>query len=90
MRLGLLWRSPLGQARVKLEWQLARLGVPYIDASIISGTTADWTDTVIAGAVIAPAITALSPGTRYHWRLRLIYDPVSWLGQPASRWVHVP
>jgi hypothetical protein len=90
VRLGLMGRSPLGRAKVRLEWQVARLGLPFTHLSVISGRTADWSDTGVEGATIAHTVSGLNPGTRYHWRLRLIYEPGSVLGQPASRWVHVP
>ena len=32
----------------------------------------------------------LSPGTAYHWRVRLLYEPGNRLGLAAGPWRHVP
>jgi hypothetical protein len=90
VRLSLLARSPLGRDLVRLQWQIAPLGSPFSDASVINGSTSNWTDTGINGALTSQTITGLEPGTEYHWRVRLIYHPGSRLGMPASRWIHVP
>lgn len=35
-------------------------------------------------------VDSLTPGTPYRWRVRWLYHPGNRLGQPASRWVHMP
>ncbi|MGD9099252.1 MAG: Calx-beta domain-containing protein [Anaerolineae bacterium] len=89
-QLRLMGRSPLGREKVKLQWQVAPLGTPFTATSIISGTSAGWTDTLTTGVVITQNVVGLTPGTPYHWRVRLLYRPGNRLGQPAGRWIHVP
>jgi hypothetical protein len=35
-------------------------------------------------------VDALDPGTSYHWRVRLLYDPTAVPWQPAGRWFTRP
>jgi hypothetical protein len=90
VQLGLIGRTPLGRGDVKLEWQIAPLGDPFTATTSIGGSSDNWTDTQTTGAVIRQNVTDLRPGTAYHWRARLVYRPGNWLGQAASRWVHIP
>jgi uncharacterized repeat protein (TIGR01451 family) len=90
VQLRLTGHMPLGREKVKLEWQVAPLGTPFTSTSVISGTSAGWTDTLTAGAVITQNVTGLTPGTPYHWRVRLRYRPGNLLGQNASRWLTIP
>ncbi len=91
VQIRLIGRMPLGRADVKLEWQIAPLGTEFTATSgVISGTSAAWTDTGTAGAVITQNVTSLTADTAYHWRARLLYRPGNRLGQSASRWVHIP
>jgi hypothetical protein len=90
IQLRMTGRIPLGRDKVKLQWQVAPLGMPFTDAMAISGTSAAWTDTLTTGVVIAHSVTGLTPATPYHWRVRLLYRPGNRLGQSAGRWVHIP
>jgi hypothetical protein len=90
IQLSLLGRSPLGRDLVRMQWQIAPLGTPFSDASVISGSTANWADTGLTGSVMAHTLMDLQPETPYHWRVRLIYSPGSRLGMPTSRWIHIP
>jgi hypothetical protein len=90
VQLHLIGRMPLGREDVKLQWQVAPLGMPFTAATVISGTSAGWTDVLTTGVLITQHVTGLTPGTPYHWRARLLYRPGNRLGQSAGRWVHVP
>jgi hypothetical protein len=85
VELRLNGRMPLSCDRFKLEWQVASLGTPFWGASVISGTSALWIDTCFNGEEIVQQVDGLSPGTPYHWRVRLIYSGNP-LGLGASRW----
>ncbi|MBN1140151.1 MAG: FG-GAP repeat protein [Anaerolineae bacterium] len=88
-QLSLIGRMPLGRQLVRMQWQVAPLGVPITSTTALSGTSA-WTDVLTTGVEITQAVTALTPGTPYHWRVRLLYEPGNALGQPAGRWVAIP
>ncbi|MBN1887178.1 MAG: FG-GAP repeat protein [Thermoflexales bacterium] len=91
VQLRLTGRMPLGREKVRLEWQVAPLGVPFTaTAGVVGGVSAEWTDVLTGGVEITRAVTDLDPNTPYHWRARLIYRPGNRLGQAAGRWVHVP
>jgi hypothetical protein len=85
VELRLTGRMPLGRERVKLEWQVAPLGTPFTASGVITGTSATWYDTGLTGFEISQQVTGLSPGTPYHWRVRLVYSG-NRLGLGASRW----
>jgi hypothetical protein len=90
VQLELLGWMPLGRDKVKLQWQMAPLGVAFSDPGTIGGTTVDWVDTLTGGAALAQGVSGLTLGTPYRWRVRLLYRPGNRLGQSASRWVHIP
>jgi PKD repeat protein len=90
VRLGLIGRNPAGREKVKLQWQVAPLGMSFAAGDVISGTGAEWSDTGTTGVDIAENVTGLTSSTPYHWRARLLYRPGNPLGQAASRWVHIP
>jgi hypothetical protein len=90
VQLRLNGRMPLGREKVKLQWQVAPLGTPFTATTVISGTSATWTDALPTGTVLIQNVTGLTPLTPYHWRVRLLYHPGNRLGQPASRWIHIP
>jgi PKD repeat protein len=81
---------PLGREKVKLQWQVAPLGMPFTATAAISGTSAGWTDVLTTGVVITQNVAGLTPLTPYHWRARLLYRPGNRLGQPAGRWLTIP
>ncbi len=88
-RLGLIGRMPLGREDVKLQWEVAPL-IAFSDRSIIRGSSPAWIDTGTGGVEISQVVEGLTPGMPYHWRVRLLYRPGNALGQPASRWIHIP
>jgi PKD repeat protein len=80
----------MGRERVKLHWQVAPLGTPFTATTIISGTSSSWITTTVGGLEISQDVSGLTLGTPYHWRARLLYWPGNRMGQPASRWIHMP
>jgi hypothetical protein len=54
-----------------------------------TGTGASWLDTGTAGVALNEAVSDPEPGD-YHWRVRLLYDPVTSPFAPASRWFTMP
>ena len=70
---------PLGREDVKLEWQVAPLGTPFTASTVVSGTSATWTDVLTTGVVVTQNMTGLlTPGTPYHTRvITYTYDPLS-------------
>jgi PKD repeat protein len=79
--------SPLGQDQVRMQWQVAPLGVAFGAPGTREGTGALWRAT---GGTLTTTVTGLTPGTPYRWRVRLRYRAGTPLGVPASRWIHVP
>ncbi|MBN1956286.1 MAG: FG-GAP repeat protein [Anaerolineae bacterium] len=90
VQLQLNGRLPIGRGDVKLQWEVAPVGVPYTETVVISGTSAAWTTVVTPNVLLVEEVTGLAMGTSYHWRVRLLYRPNNLLGQQASRWIHVP
>ncbi|MBN1657779.1 MAG: hypothetical protein JXA93_05225 [Anaerolineae bacterium] len=94
VRLSLERWTPLGRGHVRLQWQVAPLGVPFdAPAGVISGVSAGWDEThggTRAGERFVQDVTGLSPQTAYHWRVRVLYEPGNRLGQAAGPWLHVP
>lgn len=90
VQLRLTGRTPLGRDQVKLEWQVAPLGVPFTATTVITGVSAFWTDVLTTGVELIQNVEGLSPETPYHWRVRFVYEPGNRLGQSASRWIHIP
>ena len=88
-QLHLIGRMPLGREDVRLEWQVAPLGVPFAEPGATGGVS-DWTDVLTTGVDISQDVSGLTPGTPYHWRVRLLYRPGNALGQPAGRWLSIP
>jgi len=55
-----------------------------------SGTGGTLADTGLTGGSLEQLVSSLVPGTRYHWRVRLVYDPASVPFVKRSRWVTMP
>jgi len=87
-QLSLIGAMPLGRADVRLQWQVAPLGVE-IGSPTVSGI-GNWTDLQTAGVELDQTVTGLTRNTPYHWRVRLLYRPGNALGQTASRWIKIP
>ena len=86
-RLGALGRTPFGRAGE------ARVGGEAVrDAAQRDGHRGRRrrADTGIAGVELEERSPNLVPGTRYHWRVRLVYDPVTFPFAERSRWLTMP
>jgi hypothetical protein len=72
------------------EFQVAPLGTSLQVGTIYQTTT--WYNPTATGVILLTpkAMTGLSPGTVYHWRARLRYQPATVPFQPFSRWVTIP
>jgi hypothetical protein len=89
VQLCLMRRTPMGREKVIVEWQIAPRGTLFTDtvsSDVITGTTGAWFD---SGSLFCQNIN-VPPRGSLHWRIRLRYHPSNALGQPASRWMHVP
>jgi hypothetical protein len=87
-RLALLGRTPFGRGKVRLEWEVKPLGVPFDGAN--TGQSPAWLDTGTTGAQISQLISELAPNTAYHWRVRLRYHPAAVPFAQRSRWLTPP
>ncbi len=87
-RLAALGRTPFGRGKVKLECEAKPLGTPFDGSGTVQ--TASWTDTGTAGVELNQLLSSLSAATVYHWRVRLLYNPVSTPYQQKSRWFTMP
>jgi hypothetical protein len=90
LQLRLTGHMPMGREDAKLQWQVAPLGRPFTDPSVVSGVSATWTDLLTTGVELTQQVSGLTSLSLYHWRVRLLYRPGNRLGLSASRWVHVP
>jgi cell division septation protein DedD len=87
-RLAALGRTPFGRGKVKLEWEVKPLGVPFDGAGLHQ--SAAWLDTGTAGAQLSELVSGLAANRLYHWRLRLRYHPATTPFQQYSRWLTMP
>ena len=87
-RLDLLGRTPFGRGKVKLEWEVKPLGTLFDGTG--TGSASDWTDSDTAGVELSEVASGLDGSTPHHWRVRLLYDPVTTPFQQHSRWLTVP
>jgi hypothetical protein len=82
-------RSAAGRARVRLAWEVARLGVPFGGAAAL-GPTVD-TGAPVAGigsrATTTTSALGLAPSRAYRWRCRTV-SASPWF--PGTPWQHVP
>jgi hypothetical protein len=87
-RLGALARTPYGRGKARLEWEVRPAGTPFNGSP--TGTGATLADSGISGGPMEETISNLLSETRYHWRVRLVYDPASVPFVKRSRWVTMP
>ena len=78
--------SPFGRTRVKVQVEAKPLGTLFDGASLVTVPSA-WTDTTVAGVALQEPISALSAETSYHWRARVLFDPVDGHPQLWSHWL---
>jgi hypothetical protein len=87
-RLAALGHTPFGRGRVKLEWEVKPLGSPL--NGIVTKGGVHWSDTGVTGVDLSELETGLIDEEMYHWRVRLLYDPVTTPYAQHSRWFTVP
>jgi uncharacterized repeat protein (TIGR01451 family) len=87
-RLALTGRTPYGRGRVKLEWEVKPFGTPF--TGIGTSSSSYWQDIGTSGLTINEIVSGLVAGSDHHWRVRLLYDPVTLPFQQNSRWLTVP
>jgi len=87
-RLALLGRTPYGRSKVKLECEVKPLGIDFNGSDTV--VTANWVDSGTTGVLLNELISGLSEKTLYHWRVRLLYHPISTPLQRYSRWLTIP
>ena len=86
--LSALARTPYGRSQVKLEWEVKPYGTKF--DGIGTERSDNWMDTDVLGATIAETAGSLTKGTRYHWRMRMMYHPATTPCQQYSRWFTSP
>jgi hypothetical protein len=86
--LGLVGRTPFGRGRVRYEWEVEPLGVPLDGTG--TETSLIWSDTGTDGDDVEVASGGLEEGAPYHWRIRVLYDPVTYPFQQHGPWLTVP
>jgi hypothetical protein len=91
VQLNILGRTPGGRGKVKLQWEVKELGEIFdqVFGEDSISESASWYDTGVNGVEISEDVTGLSNGNAYHWRVRLLYDPVYYEGSLHSRWLSI-
>lgn len=91
--IGQFARSPLGRARLRLQWEVKGHGPPFSGAPITSGmgftgASAGWTDSGASGVDILEPLSVLALNSSHPaWRVRVRYHPATMLnGQPFGLW----
>jgi hypothetical protein len=87
VQLNILGRTPGGRGKVKLQWEVKKLGQLFDGTSI--SESGSWYDTDTNGIAISEDVTGLGYSDAYHWRIRLKYDPVTYSGSVYSRWLSI-
>jgi hypothetical protein len=82
-RLAALGRSPYGRGKVRLQTEVKPFGTSFDGTDL--QTTAAWTDSGLAGTALQNTVTGVDEAGGYHWRARLLYDPVNLPFQVAGR-----
>jgi hypothetical protein len=87
--LGVFVAYPFGRTGYKWEIETKPLRASFdgLD-TYVNGR--DWLSLVPGSFVGLLAADDPSPGTAYHWRLRMLYNPATTPFMPAGRWVTVP
>jgi hypothetical protein len=87
-RLNLLGRTPFGRGRVRLEREVKPLGASFDGLGTDVGVATF--DAGTAGVELSGLSPGLLDSTPYHWRVRLLYDPVTTPFAQHSRWLTMP
>jgi hypothetical protein len=70
-RLSAIGRTPLGRGAASLQWEVKALGTLMNGAGLQQ--SAAYVDTTVSGISLSDLVTALTPSTPYHWRVRVRY-----------------
>ena len=87
-RLAAVGRSPFGRGKVRLQTEVKPFGTALNGTDL--QTTAAWTDSGLAGTALTNVVDFLEIVGGYHWRARILYDPVTLPFQVAGRWFGPP
>ena len=82
--LAVLASSPIGANRVKLEYEVKPVGIPFNGIGVID---AAFTDTGLTGVALVRSITGLTGRAPYHYRARLHFDPVRTARVRTTPWI---
>jgi hypothetical protein len=86
-RIAALGRSPYGRGRVRLQTEVKPFGTAFDGADLQTST---WADSGLAGSALQNTVTGVDEAGGYHWRARLLFDPVSLPFQGSGRWFTPP
>ncbi len=87
-RLAAVGITPYGRGKVKLEYEVKPLGTLFNGSGLDASSS--WMDTGTIGVALNELVGALNNNTNYHWRMRLLYNPVTTPFQQKSRWFTIP
>src|SRR5262249_4129897 len=84
-----LGRTAGGRGKVRLQWEVKPLGVPFDATSLVTGAIHDTGAPSSAGSSVQleEIASGLSPGTFYHWRARIAAKSPFF---PRSPWLSIP
>jgi hypothetical protein len=78
-------QTPYGRGKARLQWEVEPRGSAFNGAGLQQ--SAALIDTTASGVTVNEIASGLSTDTRYHWRIRLLYDKASLPLAPArGRW----
>jgi len=86
-RIEALGRSPFGRGSLRLQTEVKPFGAAFDGTGL---QVSSWTDSTLSGAALQNQVTGLDTAGGYHWRARLLFDPVSLPFQGSGRWFTPP
>jgi hypothetical protein len=81
-----MW-TPFGRGRVQMQGEIKPLGVPFNGANT---TWWGYWESAVPGTQRYMSLSLLSADTPCHWRVRLLYSPVTNPFMPGTRWLTMP
>ncbi len=87
-RLSLIGRSPFGRGKIGVDWEVKTLGVLF-DGEGLESVPPEH-DTGTDGRTLEGVLSGLAAGRPFHWRARLVHDPVTYPFQRRGRWIAMP